>query len=415
MLKYFIVVFVSYFTFQSCYCYAQDAPKINISKAKDCSTAMSIIPEDTFGPTTAPHGYGNVLEFSNNPKSSLHHFEAEHNSVWYKFMIPFEGYLVFDILPLCPKDDYDFLLFRYVNGKTFCNDIIEKKTYPVRSNIGRNDVSIGGKTGLNLSSTNAFKDSGPGNSYSSAIQVKKGEIYYLVLDNVYENGSGHSLVFNYLNKDSTSAVKREIKGIILDQNTQKNLAADVVLEDAVTGEILGTTKTDPASGEFVFIMPAEFDMNKTYIISVNANGYFFSDYEIVPAKEKGKKKAYSVSSLEKGKSYTIKNIYFYPNSPQFIPSSVVVIRKLLSLLEDNPAMEIEIAGHIDGCGSDPEMIRKLSEARAANVKRYLTDRGITEKRIGTLGYGCSKMLYPNPANEEERQMNRRVEVRIIKY
>lgn len=74
---------------------------------------------------------------------------------------------------------------------------------------------------------------------------------------------------------------------------------------------------------------------------------------------------------------------------------------------------MEIAGHTDNVGS-AEFNQYLSEIRAKAIKDFLTVNGISGERITTVGYGESRPLVSNDDEREGRQLNRRVEFRIIK-
>jgi outer membrane protein OmpA-like peptidoglycan-associated protein len=56
--------------------------------------------------------------------------------------------------------------------------------------------------------------------------------------------------------------------------------------------------------------------------------------------------------------------------------------------------------------------RKLSENRAAAIKKYLTFEGVSKKRLAVEGFGNAMMLFPDPQTEEESELNRRVEIKI---
>ena len=58
-------------------------------------------------------------------------------------------------------------------------------------------IGINSVTGLSKSADVDFVRSGPGEQFSRALNVNEGETYYLVLDNVYDNGSGHTLNLHY--------------------------------------------------------------------------------------------------------------------------------------------------------------------------------------------------------------------------
>lgn len=162
----------------------------------DCMSPVLIHDTVVFSPNT-PIGTGNELEILNNAPTDELYFENEHNTVWYKFYAKEDGLLTFDIIPVDPNDDYDFMLYRY-NGGDFHSKVLSKQIKPIRTCISRNDTSIQGKTGLSLNEpTRFFIHSGPAQSYVKYIAVKKGELFYLLVDNVYINGNGHMLKFHY--------------------------------------------------------------------------------------------------------------------------------------------------------------------------------------------------------------------------
>lgn len=397
------------------YIYGQDSifPLLNIENYSDCISALSISTLDITGPTTPPPGPGNVLEFKDNPSGSLYFFKNEHHSTWYKFRALHTAWLVFDIVPLNSSDDYDFLLFKA--GDNFCNEILLKKALPVRTNIARTGKQISSKTGLNMSATDDYVKAGPGDPYSRALRVSKGDLFYLVLDNVYSNGKGHYIVFDYLNDVGISVAPKVITGTVADMDSKKPLPAEICLFDISANNKIVSVNADIKNGNFSIKLPADIQFFNKYKLSVSLKGYFFKDVEFYPYNLINNRKKIEIflTSLQKNKSYQITNIYFYPNSPQFIPESETVLKDLLKLMNDNDQMKIEIHGHIDGCQGNDYTVTKLSEARALTIKKYLVDRGISEERITARGFGCQKMIYPEPVNEEERKMNRRVEIIIL--
>lgn len=85
---------------------------------------------------------------------------------------------------------------------------------------------------------------------------------------------------------------------------------------------------------------------------------------------------------------------------------------LLAVLARYPKAPILIEGHTDSVGT-AEMNRVLSEQRAAAVKQWLVNRGISDTLIATTGRGEAAPIASND-NAEGRQKNRRVEIRIQK-
>lgn len=85
---------------------------------------------------------------------------------------------------------------------------------------------------------------------------------------------------------------------------------------------------------------------------------------------------------------------------------------VVSMLNKNPPMKIQIQGHTDNIGSR-EYNMVLSEKRARAVKRYLIDKGIDAARISTIGYGFTQNTASN-STPSGRAQNRRAEIVIQK-
>ena len=88
------------------------------------------------------------------------------------------------------------------------------------------------------------------------------------------------------------------------------------------------------------------------------------------------------------------------------------LEKVVQFLKDNPAAEIELAGHTSSEG-DAAVNRSLSYRRVKACKDYITGKGIDPGRIVAVGYGPDRPVAPNDT-EPNRKLNRRVELRIVK-
>ncbi len=108
----------------------------------------------------------------------------------------------------------------------------------------------------------------------------------------------------------------------------------------------------------------------------------------------------------------LNNIFFNYNKATLRPESKTELENLIKLMNDNPNIKIEISGHTDNIGS-AAYNQKLSESRAKAVVDYLIEHGIERSRLSYRGYGFDKPIAPNDT-EEGRQLNRRVEFKIIK-
>ena len=129
---------------------AQDT--LDIVNHADCNTRLSIETRKTIGPTNAPKGYGDILEFKGNKRSDIHFMEKESHTVWYQFETKTKGKFTFELEPLDSLNDYDFALYKYTD-EGFCEAVQNKTILPIRTNFSRNKPAIASKTGLAIPSS----------------------------------------------------------------------------------------------------------------------------------------------------------------------------------------------------------------------------------------------------------------------
>lgn len=103
-------------------------------------------------------------------------------------------------------------------------------------------------------------------------------------------------------------------------------------------------------------------------------------------------------------------IFFDLDRSDLTGASVAALDRKLRILQANPRLAIQIAGHCDERGSD-EYNLALGERRAAAAKRYLVEHGIAEGRISILSYGEERPLDPGHT-EESWTRNRRDEFSV---
>ncbi len=110
------------------------------------------------------------------------------------------------------------------------------------------------------------------------------------------------------------------------------------------------------------------------------------------------------------------HLYYDYDRAEMRPESKPELEKLVKTLQENPDLQVEISSHTDSRGSD-EYNLDLSQRRADAVVNWLVQHGIARERLTGRGYGETK-----PVNqcvngvhctEEEYQLNRRTEFRII--
>jgi outer membrane protein OmpA-like peptidoglycan-associated protein len=353
-------------------------------------------------------GYGNKLEFSNNSKDNEYTFEIEKNSRWYLITMPDSGVFTFDIKTLNKNNDWDFLLYRY--KKMFCKRIEDKKIKPIRSNLSRSS-----ETGLSITAKHKFVGAGINENYSKSVIVQKGEKLVLVVNNPKKSNQGHTLVLHYpKTKIAPKKVVKQsdfttIKFIlsVKDKRTKELVSADV--------NINGFNKKPIFLKNITNYESPILKKNHKAVINVSATGYMLTTVEVdVSSKEIVVNQDIFLDPIVSGKKMNLKGIQFVGNRAEFLPTAKSILKSLLSFMLLNDKVKIQIEGHVNGPGQrNSNDYKELSNNRARAVKTYLTENGVGDNRVLIIGYGNSKMLYPNAKSYSEMSANRRVEIKII--
>ncbi len=201
-----------------------------------------------------------------------------------------------------------------------------------------------------------------------------------------------------------------VKGVVRDSKTQQPLGARVELFNINKNELASVVMADSVTGEYLIVLTQGAD----YGLYVTHPGHLFKslnfNYEI---KENLTPVALDVAldPVAAGASVVLNNIFFDLNKYELQDKSMTELDKVIRFLNENPKIRIEISGHTDNAGT-PAYNLQLSQKRVQSVAAYLVNHGIEASRLVQKGYGESKPIKPNDT-EENRQINRRIEFRII--
>lgn len=214
------------------------------------------------------------------------------------------------------------------------------------------------------------------------------------------------------------------KARVKDALSGKSLVAKVEFTDVQTGQVFvsATTKTD---GSFLVCLPA----GREYALNVNKDKYLFysENFNLIESASFDKPFVLDISLQpipgaaaaggDSGKPaatpppgaqpVALRNVFFETGSAALLPSSTAELDRLVGLLQENPALNIQINGHTDNVGDDNSNLN-LSENRAKAVRDYLVQKGVAGERLHFKGFGESKPIDTNdtPAG---RSRNRRTE------
>ncbi len=110
-------------------------------------------------------------------------------------------------------------------------------------------------------------------------------------------------------------------------------------------------------------------------------------------------------------SRAMNDVRFETNSNRLKQSSQAVLNEVADIMRANPEYNVRISGHTDSVGND-DSNQRLSERRSAAVVKYLVDKGISQTRLSSVGFGETSPIADNNT-AEGRRLNRRVELRVV--
>ena len=206
------------------------------------------------------------------------------------------------------------------------------------------------------------------------------------------------------------------KARVTDASTGYPLVARVDFTDLKTGQSFASARTKP-DGSFLVCLPAGVD----YALNVSKEKYLFHsenfnllktasfdqpfqlDIALQPIGSSDEALAHPAPS----KPVVLRNVFFETGSAALLPASTNELNRLVDLLQETPALRIQISGHTDTVGDDSSN-QTLSENRAKSVYDYLVKQGIPSERLRFTGFGETQPIDTNDT-VEGRARNRRTE------
>ncbi|MFT5953234.1 MAG: peptidoglycan-associated lipoprotein [Cyclobacteriaceae bacterium] len=114
------------------------------------------------------------------------------------------------------------------------------------------------------------------------------------------------------------------------------------------------------------------------------------------------------------KPVVLNNIYYDLDKSDIRADAAIVLDSLVMIMEDNPDIYVELGSHTDDrAGNDYNM--DLSWNRARSAVGYIIQSGVDPVRIVAKGYGESRLLIKAAVMEEDHQVNRRTEFKVLRY
>ena len=388
--------------------------------SNDCLFAIQLEMDKPYGPTTAPDGAGRIQEVVAD-KAHPNIFEREHNTVWYKFTVPYNGELEISIVQQSQWDDYDFLVYKNT-GSYFSNQVMLNKVSPVAVNMAGIDsaamfaaVMKGGKgegkasgerrpevserrkkategdmpvfdvapdakptIGMFCDATDKMLTKKDVGRFIKSIPVRMGEEYYIVLDNRTLNGQGHTI------KVSVHVDAYEPLVLFYDKKGKKYVDVDLmILERGGREGERPIVKDEHYRGGRVKFVPGF-----GYLLYAKRDGYFsiYKEFNSRDMMESGDTTMiFQMERTERGSSFQIKNLEFESEEATLIGNYDSILMDYLMMFKNHPEVNFLVKGYVQSYGVNAEADMLLSLERAKSVKEWFVKKGIDAKRITTAG------------------------------
>ncbi len=392
------------------------------ANSNDCLFAIELSPDVPFGPTVAPQGGGRIQEVIRD-KSNPHVFEYEHNSTWYKFTVPYSGNLEISITPNSEWDDYDFIVYRYTDVY-FSNHLIQNKIKPIASSLASKDTTgIAAATpkaakgkpaqkprsrrmttatmGMKVDGKKTFIGPNEDEEFLRSFPVRKGEVYYIVLDNKSSLGDGHTI------KVSIQVESFEPLVVFYDPVAKKNIDVDLLILEKNTDNRPIAKNPTFRGGKIKFVP------GFNYTLYAKKNGYFsvYKEFNSNIFKDDTLMR-FIMNKTEKGTVFPIADIYF-DDDANLLPESDTSLLNYMQMFKGHPEISFQIKGYVQSYAVDIEAEQKLSIARAQSVKEFFVAHGLNPDQITIAGMTQNEIKRSAAAALNKRQAFKDTKIELI--
>lgn len=190
------------------------------------------------------------------------------------------------------------------------------------------------------------------------------------------DGRGYEHLFSF----ALPTIQVWVEGYVLDRDEE--IVSDPVIrlvgKDGTNMKITG--KKD---GTYRFRVSPGVE----YVMMAGCKGYL-NQRQYLTTEDEEKDETYYVDFLlpSMTKPVLVENIFYEFDKATLTPESTGALKELITMLNDNPNVTIELSAHTDMKGTD-EYNQRLSDRRAQAVVDYLIKGGIEPERLTPKGYG----------------------------
>lgn len=203
-----------------------------------------------------------------------------------------------------------------------------------------------------------------------------------------------------------------IRGRVLNSKTNQPVPnVNIFFENLETGKEMGVAHSSPNTGNYEIVLPSGAQYG--YLASASGFVSVSANFDLRQQKKYVEKTInLYLTPAEAGQRIVINNIFFDFDKSELKKESFNELNRLSKLLSDSKTMQVEIGGYTDNVGA-ASYNAVLSEKRAEAVAQYLLKQSNVDKsRIVLQHYGEKNPIADNKT-KHGRELNRRVEFKII--
>ncbi|WP_406826498.1 OmpA family protein [Pedobacter sp. KACC 23697] len=248
----------------------------------------------------------------------------------------------------------------------------------------------------------------PQDDFGFSLNEKGGIVY---LSSNREGGLGSDDIYTI---DQKMILSFKLEGRVFDKGNNQPITGALVTLAKVNGTILKTETDENGAYRFNLSKESEYnvsaektnyrsDVENLATIGLTTSGVLTQNLYLEP--------------IVINKAIKLENIYYDFDKWNIRADAAIELDKLVKIMTDNPTIWIELGSHTDSRGKDAYNLN-LSQKRAESAVAYIISRGIDKNRITAKGYGETRLLNKCgngvACSEEEHQLNRRTEFKIVK-
>ncbi len=233
----------------------------------------------------------------------------------------------------------------------------------------------------------------------------------VIADLVLEIDPGFSL-FGLITDNKTNEKIEGVKITLVDKSTGKSEVYNTSEQGDFLKVLSDSKLNDKVSFDFILEKEGYFTKTVTYNTVLNKPGQY-NVHEVLDF-------SMDVEVKDLSELVKINPIYFDLDKYNIRPDAAAELDKIVEIMNKYPNMVVELGSHTD-CRAPAAYNEKLSDNRAKASANYIKGKIVNPDRISGKGYGESKLINKCecegarvvPCTEEEHQMNRRTEFKVI--